>query len=88
MFKASIKVVLKRGVLDPQARAILQALQDLGHDEAVSLSQGKYIELCLSCKDKQSAEATVQNACNTLLVNSVIETYTFDIECIDDTPSE
>jgi len=78
--KALIYVTLKPGVLDPQGKAVLHALRSLGHTEAEDVRVGKLIELTLGGIGKAQAEAQVKKMCETLLANTVIESYRFDLQ--------
>jgi phosphoribosylformylglycinamidine synthase len=77
--KALVYVTLKPGVLDPQGKAVRSALHALGHAEAADVRVGKFIEVALEGVDKAGAEARVKQMCETLLANTVIESYRFDI---------
>jgi len=78
--KARIKITLKSGVLDPQGKAIANALGALGFAGVDGVRQGKYIELELSESDPKRAEAEVTAMCEQLLANTVIENYQFELE--------
>ena len=77
--KARIHVTLKNGVLDPQGKAISHALGSLGFKGIDDVRQGKYIELDLRETDPEKARATVEAMCKSLLANTVIENYRFEI---------
>jgi phosphoribosylformylglycinamidine synthase subunit PurS len=77
--KARIKITLKNGVLDPQGKAIQNALGGLGIAGVQDVRQGKYIEVDLSEKDETKARVTVEKMCKDLLANTVIENYSFEI---------
>ena len=77
--KALIKVTLKSGVLDPQGKAIENALGALGFDGVSGVRQGKLIELDLAAKDEATARDEVERMCQNLLANTVIENYSFDL---------
>ena len=77
--KARIKITLKTGVLDPQGKAIQNALGGLGIAGVDDVRQGKYIEVELSEKDEARARATVERMCKDLLANTVIENYSYEI---------
>lgn len=79
-FKVSIKVALKPSVLDPQGKTVLAALHSLGFDEAKDLRVGKYFEIVLEGKDRSSVEDRVKQFCEKLLVNPVIEHYSFEVK--------
>jgi len=78
--KARIKITLKNGVLDPQGKAIANALGALGFGGVEGVRQGKYIELELAESDPARAEAEVKAMCEQLLANTVIENYQFELE--------
>ena len=76
--KAKIHVTLKSGVLDPQGKAVEQALGSLGFAGVSGVRQGKYIELALDATDRAKAQANVEKMCEKLLANTVIENYSID----------
>lgn len=77
--KATVHVMLKPGVLDPQGEAVRHALGALGFAGVDSVRQGKVIELDLSGEDRTAAEAAVKKMCEKLLANTVIENYRIEI---------
>lgn len=70
--KVTVKVTLKKGVLDPQGKAIGHALGTLGFDGVGEVRQGKLIEMELP---ENTPEDKIQEMCEKLLVNPVIEDY-------------
>ena len=78
--KATVHVMLKNGLLDPQGKAIGHALEALGFEGVGEVRQGKIIELELVTSDKSAAEAEVRQMCQRLLANTVIENFTIDIK--------
>ena len=80
MFKATVNVSLKKSVLDPQGQTVLHALETLGFEETKSVRMGKYFELTLDTKDKQTAESQIKKMCEKLLINPVIEDYQYKLE--------
>jgi phosphoribosylformylglycinamidine synthase PurS subunit len=77
--KARVHITLKKGVLDPQGRAIAHALDGLGFAGVKDVRQGKYIELDLAESDPGKAKASVEAMCAKLLANTVIENYAIDL---------
>jgi phosphoribosylformylglycinamidine synthase len=73
--KATVTVMLREGVLDPQGEAVRHALGTLGFRGVEAVRQGKVIELELAATDKAAAEAEVTAMCEKLLANTVIESY-------------
>mgnify|MGYP001124740748 FL=1 len=78
--KARIRITLKNGVLDPQGKAIQNALSGLGFKGIEEVRQGKYIEVDLTSTDETAARAEVEKMCQELLANTVIEDYAFELE--------
>ena len=70
--KATVIVMLKQGVLDPQGEAVRHALGTLGFEGVDGVRQGKVIELDLA---EGTSEADVTSMCEKLLANTVIESY-------------
>ena len=77
--KARVLVTLKNGVLDPQGKAIGNALHGLGFAGIGEVRQGKLIELELVDTDPAAARARVEEMCRQLLANPVIENYAIEI---------
>ena len=73
--KATIYISLKNGVLDPQGKAIENALGQLGFDGVGNVRQGKMIELELADANASQARDRLQEMCEKLLANTVIENY-------------
>lgn len=74
--KAKVHVMLKTGVLDPQGEAVKHALGSLGFEGVEGVRQGKVIELDLA---DGTSEATINDMCEKLLANTVIESYRVEL---------
>ena len=74
--KATVHVMLKIGVLDPQGEAVRHALGDMGFEGVNGVRQGKVIELDLA---EGTSEANVAAMCEKLLANTVIESYRVEL---------
>lgn len=70
--KATVTVMLKNGVLDPQGEAVKSALGALGFEGVDGVRQGKVIELDLA---DGTSEDDIKAMCEKLLANTVIESY-------------
>ncbi len=77
--KAVVTVMLKDGVLDPQGRAIAQALKNLGFAEVNDVRAGKVIELDLDAPDAAAARAQAEAMARKLLANQVIERFSVEV---------
>ena len=73
--KLSVTITLKKDVLDPQGKVILQTLQNMGMDSVKNLRQGKFIEIEINENDEKLAIKKVEEMCKKLLVNLIIEEY-------------
>ncbi len=77
--KARITVTLKTGVLDPQGRAIANALHALGFGNVEDVRQGKLIEVELKAEDEAIARTELDAMCRQLLANPIIENYRVEL---------
>ncbi len=77
--KAIVTVMLKDGVLDPQGKAIGQALHGLGYAQVGEVRAGKVIELELHETDPEAAKAVGEKMAKQLLANTVIESFRVEI---------
>jgi phosphoribosylformylglycinamidine synthase PurS subunit len=77
--KARVHVSLKSGVLDPQGKAIANALAALGFTGIGEVRQGKLIEIELHEADPAAAREKAEAMCKELLANPVIENYAIDL---------
>jgi len=73
--KIKIIVTLKNGVLDPQGKAIKQTLNGMNFSNIDEVRQGKFFEISVNEKDENKAKTQVEEMCNKLLANLVIEDY-------------
>ena len=77
--KARIFVTSKNGVLDPQGKAIGHALNNLGFTSVGEVRQGKIINIELDENDDAKARSQLENMCEKLLANTVIESYEIEL---------
>lgn len=78
--KATVTVMLKSGVLDPQGKAIAHALGTLGFTGIEDVRAGKVIELQLTETNPVKAKAAAEEMARKLLSNAVIESFTVSVE--------
>jgi phosphoribosylformylglycinamidine synthase PurS subunit len=76
---ARVFVTPKRGILDPQGKAVQQALHVLGFAEVSDVRVGKYIELRLRDGGLETAGGRVREMCEQLLANGVIEDFRVEV---------
>ncbi len=77
--RARIHITLKQGVLDPQGKAVGQALIALGFAGIGEVRQGKVIDIDLAGTDPDRARESLVEMCERLLANTVIEDYEIDL---------
>ena len=73
--KFSVKVTLKKDVLDPQGKVVKQTLQNMGMDTLKTLRQGKFFEIEMNENNEAKAKNKVEDMCKKLLVNLIIEDF-------------
>jgi phosphoribosylformylglycinamidine synthase subunit PurS len=78
--KAKVYVTLKKGVLDPQGKAVMGALKSMDFGEVRDVRVGKFMELELDGKSRLEEESRLKEMCEKLLANTVIENYRIEIE--------
>ena len=74
--KFSVKVILKKDVLDPQGKVVHQTLNNMGMTTLKELRQGKYFEIDIDENSEAKAKEKIDLMCKKLLVNLIIENYT------------
>ena len=73
-------VTPRKGILDPQGRAVEQSLHSLGFSGASSVRVGRYVTLELDAPSVEQARETARKMCEALLANPLIEDFTFEVE--------
>ena len=73
--KFSVTVTLKKDVLDPQGKVVQNTLINLGMKNLKSIRQGKFFEIEINENDQNEAEKKINEMCEKLLVNLIIEDY-------------
>ena len=77
---AKIYITLKKDVLDPQGSVIANSLRSLGFNNIEDVRQGKFIEVKLNTENKETANKQLNQMCEKLLANLVIEDYKVEID--------
>jgi phosphoribosylformylglycinamidine synthase len=78
--KVVANIYLKSGVLDPQGKAVHHGLQSLGFENVKDVRVGKQIVIDIDSDDEESAIREVEQMCEKLLANVVIENYEVEIK--------
>jgi phosphoribosylformylglycinamidine synthase PurS subunit len=74
-FKVALHIVPRRGLLDPQGKAVADALQTLGFKSVKDVQVGRHVIVELSASDKAAAEKEARAMCEKLLANPVTEDF-------------
>jgi phosphoribosylformylglycinamidine synthase len=80
MYKATVVIKLKKGVLNPEGRTVLRALNFLGYDEVKDAKTFKCVELMVEGDDENKVMERVDEMCKKLLANPVIHDYEIKLE--------
>ena len=79
MIQARVTVYPRREILDPQGKAIGDALSRLGFQGVVSVRAGKSFEIELDGEEVSGARRQLEDMCERLLANTVVEDYEIEI---------
>lgn len=75
MFRVAVHIVPRKGLLDPQGKAVTGALHTLGYSAVVDVHVGRHLVIETTAADAKAAEAAVKEMCTRLLANPVTEDY-------------
>jgi phosphoribosylformylglycinamidine synthase len=78
-YTASINIMPKKELLDPQGKAVLNGLHKLNLAGVQDVRVGKSIALNVEAASEADARAMVQEACSKLLANAIMEDFHFEI---------
>jgi phosphoribosylformylglycinamidine synthase len=78
--RVKVFVTPRKGILDPQGRAVEGSLKSLGFNGVASVRVGRYITIDIDAPSEAEAEGTVKRMCDQLLANPNIEDYRFEID--------
>jgi len=78
--KAKIFVTLKKGVYDPQGDTVSRMLSSMGYKSINGVRIGKYIEVEVADMDASNAKSMLNEVCDKLLSNAVMESYKIEME--------
>ena len=79
-FKANIDIMPHEALLDPQGKAVTQSMGNLGLNEISNVRIGKHITLFVDADSEDLASSKVEDACNKLLCNQIMENFTFELQ--------
>ncbi|HET8771958.1 MAG TPA: phosphoribosylformylglycinamidine synthase subunit PurS [Gemmatimonadaceae bacterium] len=79
-FRVSVHIVPRKGLLDPQGKAVADALHSLGFHAVDEVHVGRHLVIDVKAADAKAAEASVREMCTRLLANPVTED--FEVEAV------
>jgi phosphoribosylformylglycinamidine synthase len=74
-YRVAVHIVPRRGLLDPQGKAVADALHTLGFSSVRDVHVGRHIVVEMDVADTSAAERTTRDMCQKLLANPVIEDF-------------
>ena len=83
MYKATVTIKLKKGVLNPEGRTIQRALNFLGFNEVKEVNTYKMIDIVMEGESEEKVREKVEEMCKKLLANPVIHDYEIKVEKIE-----
>ena len=78
-FTAHVEILPHPELLDPQGKAVLLGLSNLNITSIEDVRVGKHIVLSIEAGSMQEADALAKEACEKLLVNSIMERYSYEV---------
>lgn len=78
-FKAAIDVMPLDSLLDPQGKAVTGSMKNIGLETISNVRIGKHINLEIEASDEKEASKLVEEACEKLLCNKIMERYSFEL---------
>lgn len=75
MFRVAVHIVPRKGLLDPQGKAVAGALHTLGFAAVADVHVGRHLVIETKAADAKAAESSVREMCTRLLANPVTEDY-------------
>ena len=79
-FKAEIDVMPLKSLLDPQGKAVSASMGNVGLSEIKNVRIGKHVTLEIEADNLENANKKVDTACQKMLCNQIMESYTFTIK--------
>lgn len=83
LFEARVEVTHRPGIADPAGATVERALPALGYTNVTQVHIGKIIRLVVDAADADSARVEVEEMCERLLANPVIESYEVSVSALD-----
>tara|TARA_B100000700_G_C14848893_1_gene762983 strand:+ start:577 stop:840 length:264 start_codon:yes stop_codon:yes gene_type:complete len=79
-FEAEIEIMPLKSLLDPQGKAVTSSMKNINLSEITNVRIGKHITLEIKAKNKEIASLKIKEACEKMLCNQIMESFTFRIK--------
>lgn len=74
-YRVAVHITPRRGILDPQGKAVAGALHALGFGSVADVHVGRHIVVELDAPDERAADVAARAMCERLLANPVTEDF-------------
>jgi phosphoribosylformylglycinamidine synthase subunit PurS len=81
-FRADIKVMPQKALLDPQGKTVQQSMHLIGLSQVGNVRIGKHIVVELTAASEEEAKVQIEKACRDLLANQVMEDFEYELHTI------
>ena len=85
-YTVEVKIMPLKNLLDPQGKAVMGGLQNLGINNVADVIVGKHIDLQIDADSEQAAKEIAEEAAKKLLANAVMEMYEINVNQITPNP--
>lgn len=85
-YTVEVKIMPLKNLLDPQGKAVMGGLQNLGINNVADVRVGKHIDLQIDADSEQAAKEIAEEAAKKLLANAVMEMYEINVNPITPIP--
>ncbi len=81
-FFAEIEIMPKKGLLDPQGKAVTHSMSSIGLPQVSEVRVGKFITMEMEAADEAAAYSAAETACKKLLANLIMESYHIRVKAL------
>ena len=86
-YRAEIRITPREGILDPEGATIERALRDLGYGDVADVRAGRLVRLTVAAADEAEARSRVEEMCERLIANPIVEDYAVRVEAAEGAPA-
>ena len=78
-FTAAIRIMPLKEILDPQGKVVTNSMKNIGLPEIDGVRIGRHVRLFVEASTQEAAEQKVEEACEKLLSNQIMESYAYSV---------